>query len=747
MAKKGVPSYYGLRIYISSSALYFFLVIPFLAFLAFQSVPEFMKEKPGKLGEAMNVADSLEISLDSVARMDEMDIDSLVNRAIVLGENVADSAASGRAQAGIVIHDDREDTRIGPGEDSPFAAYFLLVFFFTLLSYLVGFLYNRPFKRYFRLTRSGKDVPQRLYASCKKHLFHTPVVNALIVGMPGIIIFIYTLIAILARSNFDGEAERDLFTKLHYLTLVATILEFLFVYFWQKHRVHIKYIEYLYSPEELRRQVFRRKGGRIRNRLLVASGMTTFMPLVIVMVYLLLSVTSIRDLELDEITPEQKKILVGPLSFIADSNGETNSIKKFENLFYVNAIDSIVMLAGIGSGILISLVYLMLFIKWTNQDITQPVKELLGNIRNTRGGEKELYTVVRTNDEIGELAEGYNEMTRQIHEHVESISKMNRDLEVTVKERTNEVVMQKEEIEAQKEEIEAQLDLATSQRDTIMRQKEQILDSIRYAEKIQSAILPPMEYLAESFTDHFILFRPRDIVSGDYYWTTRQGDRLMVAVADCTGHGVPGAFLSMLGISSMNEIVSRSDSIKANEILEKLRDFVIRSLHQTGTRGEARDGIEIALAVIDTRKKTLQFAGANRPLYMVRRKEKSSDGNGKKKYRSGDEIFEESSSHRLLQIRADKMPIGIYDQEPIPFKNHEIKLEAGDSIYLFSDGYVDQLGGPSRKTFRSKHFRKLLLEIQEHPMETQKGILVEQLESWRNKVEQIDDILVIGIKI
>ena len=162
------------------------------------------------------------------------------------------------------------------------------------------------------------------------------------------------------------------------------------------------------------------------------------------------------------------------------------------------------------------------------------------------------------------------------------------------------MIQQKEEIETQKEEIEAQLDLATLQRDTISKQKDQILDSIHYAERIQSAILPPTRLLEENLADHFILFKPRDIVSGDYYWARTKGQKLLLAAADCTGHGVPGGFLSMLGISSMNEIANRSKELNPAKILEELREVVISSMHQTGSKGEAQDGIEIALCVIDS---------------------------------------------------------------------------------------------------------------------------------------------------
>ncbi len=459
--------------------------------------------------------------------------------------------------------------------------------------------------------------------------------------------------------------------------------------------------------------------------------MTTFLPLVVVMVYLILSITTVKELEIDEYSEDHKEILFGPWSDIIGigedlSSNNDNGIEVDpggkDKFFFVNAIDSIVMLVGIGNGILVSFIYLLLFIRWTNRDISWPLKELLNNIRNTRGGKTEQYSIVRTNDEIGELAEGYNEMTEQIHSYVESISAMNRDLEEKVKERTREVVEQKEEIETQKEEIEAQLDLATLQRDTISKQKDLILDSIHYAERIQSAMLPPISMLEEYLSDHFILFKPRDIVSGDYYWAREKDQKLLVAVADCTGHGVPGGFLSMLGVSSMNEIVNRSRELDPGKILEQLREVVIASMHQTGSRDEAQDGIEIALCVIDLKRKSMEYSGANRPLYLVR------DGD-------------------VQHYRPDRMPIGIYEQDPVPFTRQSIKLKKGDSIYLFSDGYVDQLGGPLRKTFRAINFRKLLLEIQDQPMEKQKTILMEKMALWQGKVEQIDDILVMGIKI
>ena len=733
MEHKSIPKFYGLRIYLSSIILYFFLVLPFIGFIIFQNVPAFIENRAGGIEQVAATADSLFNAFDSIAEFSEGDIDSMLNLAIQVDIDSLVINAIQEQEADTLTGSEDDKILIGPHPDDesglkmfsdkgPFSRYFFLLFVLLGVSLLTGYIYNRPFKRLFKKKRRKKDIPQKLHAVCKKRLFKLPLVNSLIVTMPNIVVIIYSLIFLISEVSFDEEVERSMFIQLHYLTIVATLLEFLFVYYWQKHRVHIKYIDHIYSETELRKQVFNRKRGKIRNRFMVASGMTTFLPLVVVMVYLVLSLTSVKELALEGYSDEQKEVLFGPWSDIIGIGQETVSEEGNDKFFYVNAIDSIVMLVGIGNGILVSFIYLLLFIRWTNRDITWPLKELLVNIRNTRGGDMEQYSIVRTNDEIGELAEGYNEMTEQIHNYVESISAMNRDLEKKVNERTREVVEQKEEIETQKEEIEAQLDLATLQRDTITNQNELILDSIHYAKRIQSAILPPAQLLVEHLSDHFILFKPRDIVSGDYYWAREKDQKLLIAVADCTGHGVPGGFLSMLGISSMNEIVNRSTELNPGKILEQLREVVIASMHQTGSRDEAQDGIEIALCVIDLKKKSMEYSGANRPLYLVR------DG-------------------AVQHIRPDRMPIGIYEQDPLPFKKHNIKLKKGDSIYLFSDGYLDQLGGPLRKTFRAINFRKLLLEIQDQPMEKQKAILLENMALWQGEVEQIDDVLVMGIRI
>ena len=256
----------------------------------------------------------------------------------------------------------------------------------------------------------------------------------------------------------------------------------------------------------------------------------------------------------------------------------------------------------------------------------------------------------------------------------------------------------------------------------IEQQRKNITDSIQYASRIQSALMLPSEELDRLLPTHFILNKPKDIVSGDYYWVSHKNNSMIVAVADCTGHGVPGAFMSIMGINFLSEIVSKREIFKANEILNELREHLIRSLGQTGHRDETRDGMEMALCIVDLESNQLQFSGAFRPLYIFRNKE-------------------------LIEIKGDRMPIGIYNEEVVSFTNKEMKVQDNDVFYLFTDGYVDQIGGPDRKTYKSRKFKKLLGEIHLKPLKEQKSILEKEHLAWRSKIEQIDDILIMGIRI
>jgi len=263
--------------------------------------------------------------------------------------------------------------------------------------------------------------------------------------------------------------------------------------------------------------------------------------------------------------------------------------------------------------------------------------------------------------------------------------------------------------------------LIQRQKNEIETQKQEIMDSILYAQRIQKAILPTSEVVHKILPENFILFLPRDIVSGDFYWMTRQNDYSVFAAVDCTGHGVPGAFMSMLGVSFLNEIVNKTRKLKANLILEQLRTLVKTTLSQS-YEGETKDGMDIALCILNHKTNELQYSGAFNPLYLIR-------------------------DNNLLEVRADRMPIGIYyDSEP-NFTNNKIQLQKLDCLYIFSDGYVDQFGGNSGKKLLTKTLKEILLKIHAEPMARQKDILYETLHQWKGDYKQVDDILMMGIRI
>lgn len=256
----------------------------------------------------------------------------------------------------------------------------------------------------------------------------------------------------------------------------------------------------------------------------------------------------------------------------------------------------------------------------------------------------------------------------------------------------------------------------------VLKQKQNIEQSIRYASRIQDAVLPSIKGAEELLKDHFILFKPRDIVSGDFYWVHKLNNQLILIAADCTGHGVPGAFMSMLGISFLNEIVVKQNKPQANVVLNKLREKVISTLSNDENNEGTKDGMDMALCIIDFDEMKLQYAGAYNPLIMIRKGE-------------------------MLQYKADKMPIGSHIKERSSFTNHEIAVEKEDVFYIYSDGYADQFGGEKGSKFSSKALKALLLKNHSLPMIRQKQILDETFYQWKGENNQLDDIIVIGAKI
>ncbi len=285
-----------------------------------------------------------------------------------------------------------------------------------------------------------------------------------------------------------------------------------------------------------------------------------------------------------------------------------------------------------------------------------------------------------------------------------------------------EIETQRDEIEAQRDEIQRQIEIAEYHKEQVVKQNKDMTDSIEYAKNIQIALFPDKFTLQKVLNKGFCLFKPKDIVSGDFYWVAQIENKSIIVAADCTGHGVPGAFMSIIGINFLNEIVFDEHIIKPNEILNRLRKKIVKTLVNSNKIEEAKDAIDISLIVIDRENMKLEYAGAYNHLYFIR-------------------------DHMLEVIKADKMPVGISAKAMEPFTNHELDIKIGDQFYMFTDGFVDQFGGPNKKKFRIGSFRELLLDIHERTIEEQKQIIFETFINWRGNQQQVDDVLLIGIRI
>ncbi len=304
---------------------------------------------------------------------------------------------------------------------------------------------------------------------------------------------------------------------------------------------------------------------------------------------------------------------------------------------------------------------------------------------------------------------------------------------------------QKKEIENQKEEIEKQRDLVVEQNRIVLEQKKEITDSIIYAENIQRAIMPSEEFLNDLLPEHFLMFRPKDIVSGDFYWIKKIKNFVVIAVADCTGHGVPGAFMSMLGAIFLNETVTSRSLDDAGQILNRIREKIKKSLHQSGKEGEAKDGMDMSFFIIDSETREVQFSGAYNPLYIIRDNDKIDDVEALKQRGFG--VYQpEGYSSSVIEIKGDRQPIAIYSYEK-DFTSYTYQLLEGDCLYSSSDGYPDQFGGEKGKKLKARNFKNLLLSCKDKPMKEQEEFMQNSFDDWKGDIEQIDDVILMGLRI
>jgi serine phosphatase RsbU (regulator of sigma subunit) len=379
---------------------------------------------------------------------------------------------------------------------------------------------------------------------------------------------------------------------------------------------------------------------------------------------------------------------------------------------------------------------------FTTNSITRPVKSLKSMLNQMAKGILPQNTIRKRNDEIGEMAMALDSLVKSLkrtsefaqevgsgnfESHFKPLSDQDtmghalirmrsdlkeneRVLEAKVIERTEEVVRQKEEIEVQNKKLEILY--------------KHVTDSIRYAKRLQDAILPPPAVVNRLLPDSFILFKPKDIVSGDFYWMYEKAGKIIIAAVDCTGHGVPGAFMSIVGNNMLKQIMRERELHEAGAILDRLNKLAGKNINQNADDSAVRDGMDLSLCVLDPATRKLEMAGANNPMYLFRK-------------------------GALLEFKADKMPIGYIDDstQVKNFTTHTVQLEPGDTIYLFSDGYADQFGGPRGKKFMIGQFRNLLKQIHNKPMAEQKRLMDNTIEQWRGNLEQVDDILVMGFRV
>ncbi len=348
------------------------------------------------------------------------------------------------------------------------------------------------------------------------------------------------------------------------------------------------------------------------------------------------------------------------------------------------------------------------------------------------------------------------ELIEQLRQNDSLKENANRELEIKVKERTVEIEQQKEEILTQSESLKAVNEFLTKQKREIEHKNEEIIhqqrilerihqnttDSIHYASRIQNVILPSETILAKYFDSHFIYYQPKEIVSGDFYWyryLEKDNRRYFaIAVADSTGHGVPGSLLSMLGISLLNETVIRNEINTANQVLETLRNQIKTTFSYSDEQLLTRDGIDMAFCIIDLDNQTMQYSGANRPLLI---------------FKNNPEKGTDPEIKPLIEIKPNKNPVGMHHKQT-PFDLHTIQLEKGDVIYLFSDGFADQVGGSDGRKFYMKRFKELLASVYLQPLLKQKQIIDETYKAWTNhqfnnsqNFKQVDDMLVMGLRI
>jgi len=432
------------------------------------------------------------------------------------------------------------------------------------------------------------------------------------------------------------------------------------------------------------------------------------------------------------------ELILTRLSIVVDNQNKNTNIVSDQMQFAFTVLQTVVI--GFGFLILIGGVLTAFF---TVRTIVRPIYELKNVITIMGKGIMPKDSVKDREDEIGDMTKALNGLIVALKETTsfakdvgsrkydsfytplsdkdelgQALIQMRHDLkeygegmEQLVEERTAEVVRQKEEITFQNKKLE--------------KLYKHVTDSIHYAKRIQSSILPPLSLIQKRLPETFVLYKPKDIVSGDFYWYETLGDDIIIASVDCTGHGVPGALMSMIGNNILNQAIIKFGAKNAALLLDELNQGVANALRIGQDSSTSKDGMDISLCRINYKENILQFTGAFNPLYLMRNEE-------------------------LIEVKPDKFPIGYYVEDPDKkYTNHNFDIQDNDVFYLFTDGYADQFGGPNGKKFMYRPFKEMITRIHSMPVEMQREILDNTIEDWKKEggVDQLDDIQVIGVRL
>lgn len=448
IAKPKKVNIYGFRVHMAAVVIYYLLVLPFVLVFTVKHAPEI--QKSGKqfgnivVGErsdtlAEQIGDSV-INATIGQSLANDDISKGFVEGYAAGKRIGKQLAAqdlkkGTAKVNELKQDlitketinpesGNEQVHIGlkmpqdkTGEDN---SYLFQIRMF-LLAILIGGATSIPFRRYLWLKAHRRQISPKLQQFCKKWIIHLPTVYSSILGAAFVIGHLYLVNSIMNSAQDQADAYATFNKQFIFVSLIASLVVITFAWFWTKHRVQLKYLEHFYTEEELRVRIFKARSGRIRTKLWVSSGVSTLLPLVLVMIYLYQSRTTISDLNIDltRDNPVALKILFGDFgeSFV--------NVKEIEDSFYINAINALIMFIGIWAGVVVSLLYIFYFVKWNTEDIVLPLKDLLSKMKDTSNGELERYALVRTNDELGQLTEGYNDMVARLSNYISNINKLN----------------------------------------------------------------------------------------------------------------------------------------------------------------------------------------------------------------------------------------------------------------------------------------------------------------------------------